>query len=433
MTLNYASGNGCTVLAASLHANTSLLLLKLDGNPVGAAGAKEMVTLTLPGDDDETQVDQYDAKEAMESADAAESSDVSLDPERLASLSAGGQPESRPTSSLNDNEFAAKTEGAFAKKGKDGKLGLDVSLRDCTLGPPESNKDAMQFDEDEPAGNYELDLSRIFDRTVLRTLVKIALQKKGGFKPNTLRLDGKPFIIVPSVDFLAPTRGHLKFTYNAYSTSQLIANGKVYRALLELFETNTFNVRRDVLMDMVTKGSANLTFQQVKNLVNLTYGISVQESSAPNWPELSRRIGSSQGGSSSPSRTGTAATGKRSAAPPSREFSLQNVEEEEIFHEHLRARPSEPSGGEYANICSGESAGEEEAVYTEDDEEFAASIAQHRGDVGQIFRLMEADGDGDLSVRELKRAVERILKVSLSVCVYFRMCSSTIECVLCAI
>ena len=68
MTLNYASGNGCTVLAASLHANTSLLLLKLDGNPVGAAGAKEMVTLTLPGDDDETQVDQYDAKEAMESA-----------------------------------------------------------------------------------------------------------------------------------------------------------------------------------------------------------------------------------------------------------------------------------------------------------------------------------------------------------------------------
>ena len=72
-------------------------------------------------------------------------------------------------------------------------------------------------------------------------------------------------------------------------------------------------------------------------------------------------------------------------------------------------------------------------MYTEDDEEFAASIAQHRGDVGQIFRLMEADGDGDLSVRELKRAVERILKVSLSVCVYFRMCSSTIECVLCAI
>jgi hypothetical protein len=51
----------------------------------------------------------------------------------------------------------------------------------------------MQFDEDEPAGAYDLDLARIFDRTVLRILVKIALQKKGGFKANTLRLDGKPF------------------------------------------------------------------------------------------------------------------------------------------------------------------------------------------------------------------------------------------------
>jgi hypothetical protein len=55
----------------------------------------------------------------------------------------------------------------------------------------ESNKDAMQFDEDEPAGAYDLDLARIFDRTVLRTLVKIALQKKGGFKTNSMRLDGK--------------------------------------------------------------------------------------------------------------------------------------------------------------------------------------------------------------------------------------------------
>ena len=36
------------------------------------------------------------------------------------------------------------------------------------MGPQESSKTALQFDEDEPAGSYVLNLARIFDRTVLR-------------------------------------------------------------------------------------------------------------------------------------------------------------------------------------------------------------------------------------------------------------------------
>ena len=57
---------------------------------------------------------------------------------------------------------------------------------------------------------------------------------------------------------------------------------------------------------------------------------------------------------------------------------------------------------------------EEEIKFTEDDDEFASAIQQHRGDPFKIFKLIEADGDGELSVRELKRAVERVLKVSIT-------------------
>jgi hypothetical protein len=36
----------------------------------------------------------------------------------------------------SDKELEAdKSKGAFAKIGKDGKVALDVSLQDCTLGP----------------------------------------------------------------------------------------------------------------------------------------------------------------------------------------------------------------------------------------------------------------------------------------------------------
>ena len=228
---NRVTGNGCTVLAAALAANTSLLLLELDGNPVGAAGAKEMVTLTLP-DDDSDMLNRYEGELAEEDED-----------------------EERPVSSLpqKPDEECAAVKGAFAKRRKDGKPGIDISLQDCTLGPQESSKNALQFDEDEPAGNYELNLARIFDRTVLRALVKLALQEKGGFKASSVRLDGKIFAVIPSLDFECPMQGILKFSFNSYSSSKISANNKVYRALEELFEKQTLNVRREVLMDMVCK------------------------------------------------------------------------------------------------------------------------------------------------------------------------------------
>jgi len=115
-------------------------------NPVGAGGAKEMVMLTLP-DEDDTDAAQYEPG----------------------------------TSELPQ---------AFAKKGKNGKSGLQVSLDKCTLGPQESNKDAMQFEEDEPAGKYVLNLARIFDQVVLRSLVRLTLERKGGFKAG-VTMDGK--------------------------------------------------------------------------------------------------------------------------------------------------------------------------------------------------------------------------------------------------
>jgi hypothetical protein len=48
------------VLAETLRFNTSLVTLKLDMNPVGAAGAKEMVMLTLQNEDN-TDAAQYEA------------------------------------------------------------------------------------------------------------------------------------------------------------------------------------------------------------------------------------------------------------------------------------------------------------------------------------------------------------------------------------
>ena len=43
---------------------------------------------------------------------------------------------SRPLTRASDKELEAdKSKGAFAKIGKDGKVALDVSLQDCTLGP----------------------------------------------------------------------------------------------------------------------------------------------------------------------------------------------------------------------------------------------------------------------------------------------------------
>lgn len=227
---NRVTGNGCTVIAAALAANTSLLLLELDGNPVGAAGAKEMVTLTLPDDDADLVLDRYEGELAEDSED-----------------------DQAEQASSQAEAAGPSVKGAFAKRRKDGKPGIDISLSDCTLGPQESSKNALQFDEDEPAGNYELNLARIFDRTVLRALVKLAMQEKGGFKSSSVRLDGKSFSISPSLDFESPMQGILRFTFNSYASSKISANNKVYKALEELFEKQTLNVRREVLLDMVCK------------------------------------------------------------------------------------------------------------------------------------------------------------------------------------
>ena len=141
-------------------------------------------------------------------------------------------------------------------------LGLDVSIEDCTLGPNESNKDALHFDEKEPGGSYKLNLARIFDRfclfffffleearhtlqvpvlylvtlklmvsvddrVVMRTLVRLALETKGGFKESSMTMDGKKFKLPPlCVDFQCPIKGLLSFTYNSYSSSLITANNK---------------------------------------------------------------------------------------------------------------------------------------------------------------------------------------------------------------
>ena len=46
----------------------------------------------------------------------------------------------------------------------------------------------------------------------------------------------------------------------------------MYLALAEMFAKHVRNTRREVLVDMVCKGSANLAFQQAAHLVRLTYG-----------------------------------------------------------------------------------------------------------------------------------------------------------------
>jgi len=371
---NRIRANGCTVLAASLISNSTLLLLDLDGNPVGAAGAKQMVTLTLP--DDDTSDDIYGGNVGVE--------DDEEDP------------------------AAPLKEGSFVKKSKNGSVGLDVSLLDCTLGPQESNKDALNFDADEPGGTYQLDMTRIFDRTVLRTLVRIQLEKRGGFKDNTPKMDGKPYSIRPTLDYEVPGKGQLSFTYNAYSSSVLVADTKVYNALEDLFAANSFNVRRQVLLDMVCKGNSSLTWQQVKVLINLTYGISVRATTA-----ATTQSSLSRGQSRSTSRAQLLRQDTKSGSS-SRMSSYPLLEEDLANSDLSQVAPAHVGGGEEARELGDAFAEEEEVVFTEDDDKFATAVAQHKGDLVSIFKLVEADGDGELSCRELKRAVERLLKVKLT-------------------
>jgi len=178
------------VLAETLRFNTSLLTLILDMNPVGAAGAKEMVMLTLP-DEDDTDAAQYEAgTKAERTTGSLEDDDRAAAAGTLASGIQEAQSE-LPQVQVRD-AASVFVGGAFAKKGRTS--GLKVWIEKCTLGPQESNKDAMQFDEDEPAGQYVLNLARIFDQVVLRSLVRLTLERKGGFKAG-VTMDGKKALI----------------------------------------------------------------------------------------------------------------------------------------------------------------------------------------------------------------------------------------------
>ena len=129
---NRVRANGCTVLAASLCTNTSLLMLDLDGNPVGAAGAKEMVRLTLPDDDDEIDRNLYgevgEAGMESESDDAAaavgEAGEGGVDIHSTSRIMTGLSSSSRVTATAAADPFSSSKKGSFAKKGKDGKMGL---------------------------------------------------------------------------------------------------------------------------------------------------------------------------------------------------------------------------------------------------------------------------------------------------------------------
>jgi hypothetical protein len=69
---------------------------------------------------------------------------------------------------------------------------------------------------------------------VLRALVRIAIKGAGAFKASTVRLDGKPWTIAPSIDFECPLTGVLKFSYNSFTSSKISANHKVCWTLEEL-------------------------------------------------------------------------------------------------------------------------------------------------------------------------------------------------------
>lgn len=201
---------------------------------------------------------------------------------------------------------------------------------------------------------------------------------------------------------------------------------------------------RSLIACFLFQGSACLTFQQVKNLVNLTYGISVRQSmghsrhsraysshsgrrstsfSERSASRTSRRQSTPQpeggdarsvadgepqpaGKSGITRRTSTAQTDRRS------KFHLEDVVEEEVLLANLSQEdlvPGQAPAERGVDECD-----EEEVKFTEDDELFAAGLLQHKGDPYKIFKLIEADGDGELDSHELKRAAERVLKVSLT-------------------
>ena len=192
----------------------------------------------------------------------------------------------------------------------------------------------------------------------------------------------------------------------------------------------------------LSQGSACLTFQQVKNLVNLTYGISVRQSigksrggvfssqsgrkssmsvseksasrqssfrGTPALEAADREPHSEPGADSFSKRVSSSQSGKKP------KFHLQDVVEEELLVTHQGNVDVAPGDtGAESSQGRDDAVEEEDVTFTEDDELFAAAILKHKGDPYKIFKLIEADGDGELDANELKRATERILKVSLT-------------------
>ena len=60
----------------------------------------------------------------------------------------------------------------------------------------------------------------VFDRTVLRSLVRLALEGKGGFKAASVRMDNLPYALTPSLDFEAPVQVSAFVTLGVFPRSQ---------------------------------------------------------------------------------------------------------------------------------------------------------------------------------------------------------------------
>ena len=86
-------------------------------------------------------------------------------------------------------------------------------------------------------------------------------------------------------------------------------------------------------------------------------------------------------------------------------------------HSHTHTQSTDvPTQETMDELLENEEEDEEPVLYTEDDAKFAEDIlnCKKKGDLHGIFTLIEADGDGDLSSRDLKRAVERVLNLQLT-------------------
>ena len=160
------------------------------------------------------------------------------------------------------------------------------------------------------------------------------------------------------------------------------------------------------------KGSTALTFDQVFTLINLSYGIPLHEARSTTTKKAARINVTSP----------LAERGLRSSPLAERGFlDIANSVDVQVLA-HLNKREvggleaDVPTNETMDEMLENEEEKEEPVIYTEDDAKFAEDIlkCKKKGDLHGIFTLIETDGDGDLSSRELKRAVERVLNLQLT-------------------